>query len=165
MPVQEYAAENRLTIELVPQTCWFSNVRSEVSAADWDRLRKLTSDAAGGQCEVCGGQGPKWPVECHEIWGYDDARHTQTLLGLTALCPACHEVKHIGLANIRGRGDIAARHLAKVNGWTAREAERYIAEQFAAWERRSKFQWTLSLDWLEQNGVTVSKPKRGADRV
>ena len=68
MPGQEHTGANRLTIELVPQTCWFSNVRSEVSAADWDRLRKLTSNAAGGRCEVCGGRGPRWPVECHEIW-------------------------------------------------------------------------------------------------
>ena len=161
---QEHTGANRLTIELVPQTCWFSNVRSEVRATDWDRLKRLTSDAAGGRCEVCGGRGLRWPVECHEIWEYDDQQHTQTLLGLTALCPACHEVKHIGLANIKGRGDIAARHLAKVNGWTAREAERYIAEQFAVWERRSKYQWTLDLSWLEQHGITVQNNPMGRRR-
>lgn len=155
MPGQEHTGANRLTIELVPQTCWFSNVRFEVGTADWDRLRKLASDAAEDRCEVCGRRGPRWPVECHEIWEYDDEQHTQSLLGLTAICPACHEVKHIGLANIRGRGDIAARHLAKVNGWTAQEAERYIAEQFAVWERRSKYQWALDLGWLEQHGIAV----------
>ena len=163
MQDQERTAENRLTIELVPQTCWFSNVRSEVSATDWDRLRKLTSDNAGGRCQVCGGRGPKWAVECHEIWHYDDNQRAQTLLGLTALCPACHEVKHMGLANIKGRGDIAARHLAKVNGWTKQEADRYITDQFSIWERRSEFQWTLNLDWLEQNGGTISKPERSTN--
>ena len=143
MPVQEYAAENRLTIELVPQTCWFSNVRLEVGTAEWDRLRKLASDAAEDRCEVCGGRGPRWPVECHEIWEYDDEQHTQTLLGLTALCPACHEVKHIGLANIKGQGNIAARHLAK-------------AKQVSvdAKPRLARTEW-----------VTVSKPKRGENRV
>jgi len=42
-----------------------------------------------------------------------------------------------------------------VNGWTAQEAERYIAEQFAVWERRSKYQWALDLGWLEQHGIAV----------
>ena len=165
MPVQEHISANRLTIELVPQTCWFSNVRSEVSATDWDRLRKLTYEDAGNRCQVCGGRGPKWAVECHEIWHYDDQQYAQTLLGLIALCPACHEVKHMGLANVKGRGDIAARHLAKVNGWTRQETDCYVTDQFALWERRSKFQWTLNLEWLGQNGVTVIKPKRDTNGV
>ena len=154
---RQYAEKPRLTIELVPQSCWFSNVRSEVSREEWDRLRKMTGGNAGNRCEVCGGRGPKWPVECHEIWDYDDDHHVQTLIGLTALCPACHEVKHIGLANIRGRGQFAARHLAKVNGWTSQEAERYIAEQFAVWEQRSRFQWALDLKWLERHSITISR--------
>ena len=29
----------RLTVELVPQTCWFSNVRDHVSREDWDQMR------------------------------------------------------------------------------------------------------------------------------
>ena len=156
MQQQEFALETRLTIELVPQTCWFSNVRSEIRPADWDRLRKTTAAHAGNRCQICGGRGPKWPVECHEIWEYDDGRHLQTLSGLQALCPACHEVKHIGFANVRGRGRIAALHLAKVNGWTVPEAERYVAGQFAVWERRSRFPWTLDLSWLEQCGVAVA---------
>ena len=160
MPHQERAQKPQLTIELVPQTCWFSNVRSEVSAADWDRLRKAIAIDAGNKCEICGGRGPKWPVECHEIWEYDDTMHRQTLLGLTALCPSCHEVKHIGLANVRGRGHIAAKHLAAVNGWTQPQADTYIAEQFAVWEGRSRFEWTLDLSWLQQCGIVVAKTGR-----
>ena len=29
-----------LKIELVPQTSWYSNLRSNISANDWDKLRK-----------------------------------------------------------------------------------------------------------------------------
>ncbi|MEG5910519.1 hypothetical protein [Enterobacter mori] len=65
----------RLTIELVPRTCWFDNVRSAVSSTDWKRLRQQTSRTAGWKCQICGGKGPRWPVECHEIWHYDDGRH------------------------------------------------------------------------------------------
>jgi hypothetical protein len=83
----------RLSIELVPATSWFDNLRSLLPPAEWDALRKATSQAAGHRCEICGGRGPKWPVECHERWQYDDATHVQTLTGLIALCPECHRVK------------------------------------------------------------------------
>ncbi len=63
-----------LTVELVPQTCWYTNVRSNVPAEDWERLRKFVFKLAGYRCEICGGRGDKWWVECHEQWEYDDAR-------------------------------------------------------------------------------------------
>ena len=142
-----------LTIELVPETCWFSNVRSEVSAQDWDKLKRITFQKANYRCEVCGGCGSKWPVECHEIWHYNDDSHVQTLAGLIALCPACHEVKHMGFANINNRGDIAAQHLARVNGWAMEETKKYIDEQFKVWARRSKQKWKLDITWLDQFGI------------
>ncbi|NJO94588.1 MAG: HNH endonuclease [Hydrococcus sp. RM1_1_31] len=145
----------RLTIELVPQTCWFSNVRSEVSKQDWDKLKKITFANAKYQCEICGGRGKKWPVECHEKWHYDDKNKIQKLIGLIALCPACHEVKHMGLANIKGRADIAMQHLAKVNGWSREQTDEYVAQQFHIWEYRSRFQWTLDINWLSQLGIEI----------
>jgi hypothetical protein len=140
----------RLTIELVPRTCWFSNVRSEVSSADWETLKKLTSKAANYHCEVCGGRGPKWPVECHEVWEYLEPQHVQRLIRLVALCPACHEVKHIGLAQIHGRLDEALRHLAKVNSWSTSATRAYAEAAMETWDRRSQFEWTLDLSYLDQ---------------
>jgi hypothetical protein len=154
--------KNLLTIELVPKTCWFSNVRSEVSDGDWEKIKKITFRNANYLCEVCGGRGPQWPVECHEIWHYDDREHTQTLLGFIALCPACHEVKHRGFANIQGRGEIADRHLAKVNKWTMPKTEQYVEEQFQLWKKRSQHEWELNISWLEQLEL---KPKNQRPRT
>lgn len=142
--------KQELTIELVPETSWFTNVRSLVPTAEWDRIRKKAYTAAGYQCEICGGVGPKWPVECHEIWDYDDEAHTQTLRGLIALCPSCHHVKHIGLAGVLGRGDQAKRHLASVNGWTLKQANNYIKAAFAQWTARSKHEWDVDVSYLEE---------------
>ena len=142
-----------LTIELVPKTAWFSNVRSMVAKADWDRLRKATYRAYRYRCGVCGGVGERHPVECHEIWRYDDEKRIQQLMGLIALCPSCHEVKHMGFANIQGRGAIATAHLAKVNGWTLPEADRYVQIQFDLWIQRSRFAWRVDLQWLEERGI------------
>jgi hypothetical protein len=134
-------------------------VRDHVNKADWGTLRKATYQNADHVCEICGGRGPKWPIECHEIWQYDDESLTQTLKGLIALCPSCHETKHIGLAGLRGRGEIAEVHLAKVNGWTEEQSETYLKLVWAIWTERSKHQWKLNFTWLEQFGIHI-EPKR-----
>jgi hypothetical protein len=141
----------KLTIELVPQTCWFSNVRDHVDKPRWDILRRHTYKQANYQCEICGGVGPKHPVECHEIWDYDDERCIQKLIGLIALCPSCHQVKHIGLAGVRGKEDEAKKHLAKVNKWSNLEVENYLTTVWNQWRKRSKNNWKLDLSWLEDN--------------
>jgi hypothetical protein len=141
-------AAPRLTVELVPRTCWWGNVRGLADKATWDRIRRLVYRRAGARCEVCGGRGGRHPVECHEVWRYDDASRTQTLVRMVALCPACHEVKHMGLAGLRGRGAQARAHLATVNGWSAQAAAAHVAEAFATWERRSAVPWKLDLSGL-----------------
>ena len=44
----------KLTIELVPATCWQTNVRSVVKKSEWDKIRKRVYKEAGHKCEVCG---------------------------------------------------------------------------------------------------------------
>ncbi len=141
----------KLTIELVPSTAWYSNVRSNVTPQEWDVLRKDCYKKAGYKCEVCGGKGSKHPVECHEIWDYNDEGCIQTLKGLIALCPSCHEVKHIGLAQINGKFDQALEHLAKVNGITVDEAKLYVEASFEIWGKRSQKEWKLDITILEAN--------------
>jgi hypothetical protein len=139
----------KLTIELVPQTAWYSNVRSNVTKGQWDVLRKECYSNAGYQCEICKGRGPKHPVECHEIWDYNDETCEQTLKGLIALCPDCHKVKHMGYARISGNYDRALAHLAKVNGLTEEEADAYVHHCFEKWEERSQKEWKLDITILE----------------
>jgi len=145
----------RLTIELVPRSCWFDNVRSAVSSSDWKRLRQQTARTAGWKCQVCGGKGPRWPVECHETWHYDDDRQCQTLTGLIALCPSCHEVKHMGFSGLRGKKDEAVAHLALVNGWSLQGAFDYVDEAFDVWRERSRHAWQLDISWLETQGIKL----------
>ena len=137
-----------LTIELVSKTCWFSNARSNSTDAQWNNLKRITSSKFHKRCGICGGV-----VECHEIWNYDDTNKIQKLDGLIALCPSCHQVKHMGLANIQGNGEIATKHLANVNKWSVEHAKNYVREQFLIWEERSQHDWVLDISWLEQYGV------------
>ncbi len=142
-----------LSIELVPKTCWYSNVRSNVLPDIWETLKKRTFHKAGYTCEVCCGKGTNWPVECHEIWSYDDQLHIQKLQGLIALCPSCHEVKHMGFANTQGRGEIAMQHLAIINHWSVQKTNDYILNCFNLWQERSEHQWALDITWLEALGI------------
>lgn len=155
-----------LTIELVPSTSWFNNVRTAVSTADWDRCKRYVRHRSQDRCEICGGRGPKWPVECHEVWRYDLPTETQFLDDLIALCPACHEVKHIGFAEKRGRAPQAIDHLARVRGWSTDDAITYAQQCFELWSARSAYDWTVDLSFLATLGIAVpERPKAPMDKL
>ena len=145
--------KNKLTIELVPKSSWYSNVRSNVSKAEWDRLRHNSYEQAGHICEICGdvgtNQGYRHNLECHEIWDYDDVSLTQTLTGLVSLCPHCHTAKHPGLAQINGKLGIVVKQLQKVNDITLADAERLLSEAFVKYRERSKNKYTLDISFLD----------------
>ena len=139
----------KLTIELVPQTSWYSNVRSNVSIKEWDIIRRKYYKKTNYKCGICGGIGNKHPVECHEIWFYDDKNKKQILKGMIALCPNCHKVKHAGLAGMRGETDIVIAQLCKVNGMNKDEAKQYLDKSFEIWLERSKHKWELDISFIK----------------
>ena len=148
----------KLTVELVPQSSWGNNLRSEanLSKAQWDFLRKDSYKKAGYCCEVCGGKGGKWPVECHEIWHYDDERNIQTLKGLISLCPTCHRAKHLGRTlSVESQEikDEVLFHIMSLNKFTDQELEEYIISVFDKWMERSELKWTLNFSWLEEQKI------------
>lgn len=151
----------KLSFELVPSTCFCSNVRSEVSEQQWDSLKRETARLAGNKCEICGGRGPRWAVECHEVWFYDDEKKIQFLVGLISLCPSCHQVKHFGHAGIIGKQEEAFEHLKKINEWDDATARKHIKFWIKKWTERSQHQWELNLGFLKwMYGIDVT-PKRG----
>ncbi len=144
----------RLTIELVPSTCWYTNVRSNVSEFTWDIIRKKSYKLANHKCEICNAtgkeQGYNHNVECHEIWYYDDDKHKQILTGFIALCPYCHKTKHVGLAQKNGEEEIVIKQLMMVNNMNRKDAIKYIAESFNVWKKRSNFQWELDITFCKK---------------
>lgn len=146
--------EKKLTIELVPSTAWYTNVRSNTTKEQWDLIRKKSYKKAGNKCEICGdvgqNQGVRHSVECHEIWEYDDANKRQVLIGLISLCPYCHKVKHPGLAQINGEIDIVLSQLMKVNNMSEDEAKDYLSESFQVWRERSSYNWELDTSYLKK---------------
>lgn len=153
----------RLSIELIPATCWYTNVRSSVTKEQWNYIRKQVYTAAYDTCEICGGVGNEWPVECHEVWDYDDVNHVQKLERMIALCPDCHAVKHSGRSLfIDSEMDRVTNHFRKVNKiknkYKAFNA--HLVEAMIIWTERSQHEWILDISILSEYGIDVTKLKK-----
>lgn len=145
-----------LYVDLVPTSAWFSNLRAELSPGEWKSCAAFVAKRAGYCCEICEGRGPKWPVECHERWAFDEATGVQKLVALEALCPDCHEATHIGLAQARGHYERAAGHLMRVNGWSEDEVKSHLREAVTVFRRRSDRPWQLDASHLMQLPILLS---------
>lgn len=141
----------KLTIELVPSSAWYKNARNIWPKPTWDKVRKYAYKKSNYRCEICNGKGPKWPVEAHEIWHYNDEDKIQTLLDVQALCPECHKVKHIGRTEMMSEQGLfqAIKHFCKVNQCSEDEVYDYLEEVKEIWKDRSQFKWTLDLSWID----------------
>jgi hypothetical protein len=140
--------EVTLFVDLVPNTAWYSNLRSELFPHEWELVKKRTFSEARHRCQVCGGRGPAHPVECHERFTYDEAAQVLSLIRTVALCPACHEVTHFGLASVRGRIAQAQAHLMTVNGWNLDQTNQHVDAAMQLWKTRGLTEWVLDATWL-----------------
>ncbi len=157
----------KLEIELIPSTCHYSNVRTTLKTKLWDKIRFIVYEKAGNKCEICGEtgleQGYRHRVECHEIWKYDDERKVQKLVGLIALCPTCHQAKHIGRSFAIGKDEAAISKLMKVNNWSQLKTFEVIGEAFEINKERSKHNWKMDISLLKAPPYNLdiqSKTKR-----
>ena len=95
----------------VPDSCWYSNLRSALPKKIWDILRHDAYDRAGGKCMICGRKTTR--LEAHEDWSYDEKNCVQKLDNILALCHDCHAVIHIGRTQLYGDEDRAIAHFCK----------------------------------------------------
>ncbi|MBR2024116.1 MAG: hypothetical protein IJ996_06355 [Clostridia bacterium] len=86
----------KLNFELVPDGCWYQNLRSALPQAVWDSIRKTAYAKAKGKCMICERKTAR--LEAHERWSYDEERALQKLETVIAVCRNCHEVIHVGVA-------------------------------------------------------------------
>ena len=156
-----------LFVDLVPTSCWFTNVRYCVTERDWERLRRMLLLRANFRCEACDcREDPeikRW-LEAHERWHYDDITTTQTLRRLIILCSGCHRTTHYGFARVKGEEQQAFDHLMGVTGMNASQASAHVAEAFAIWQRRSTRNWHLNLDMLTTAGISLAQPPEANKR-
>ena len=153
LPGEDRSFGSGLFVDLVPQTCWTSNVRSCVVPGDWQRLRMMVSRRAGFRCEACGASrnrdAGRW-LEAHERWSYQrlqpSGRLVQRLARLVCLCTPCHQTTHFGHAQVLGQEQDCLEHLCHVNHWSPQQA----------WEHASDL--SRYDEWLSIHRAWRSKP-------
>ncbi len=168
LPGEDRTFGSGLFVDMVPSSCWFTNVRSDVSGQDWERLRRMITRRAGQRCEICDrpeDRDTRRRLEAHERWVYDDATGVQALRRLICVCSDCHLATHLGYANVTGRADHALAHLRTVTGMTDSEAGRHVETAGELWTARSGRTWTLDLSILTDAGVTLAQPESAAARA
>lgn len=137
----------KLDFQLVPDGCWYANLRSALPREVWDKLRRAAYARAGSKCSVCGAGGR---LEAHEVWSYDDEKHIQSLQDIIAVCPACHAVIHIGRTALVGKEAEAQAHFMKVNGCTQSDYHAALGEANRIHAERSRHEWITDISKLRE---------------
>ena len=139
----------KLEFELVPDSCWYSNLRSILTPKQWDIVRKEAYGRAKGKCMICGV--PTTRLEAHERWSYDEENAVQKLNDVVAICKSCHEVIHIGRTQLMGNEERACAHFMKVNNCSYAEYRKALGEANGLHARRNKIaEWNLDLSYLKK---------------
>ena len=137
----------KLNFEMVPEECWYSNLRSVLTPKDWDIVRKDAYARAGWRCRICGAKGR---MEAHEKWSYDEKNALQTLVDVVALCHNCHEVKHISRTQLVGRGAEAMEWFMKVNGVSQMDYHAALQKANEEYLHRNRVEdWVTDISWLK----------------
>ena len=139
----------KLNFELVPDGCWYSNLRSILSKAQWDYIKSEAKESSGGCCAICGKKTTK--LDAHERWSYDEKNAIQKLEGVIAVCKDCHSVIHIGFTQLKGDEERAEKHFMKVNDCSYAEYRKALGKANEIHQRRNKIpEWKLDLSYLKK---------------
>ena len=127
--------EYKLNFELVPDGCWYSNLRTTLKPKMWDIVRRDAYARANGKCMICGR--PTNRLEAHERWSYDEKNGIQKLEDVIAICHACHSVIHIGRTQLMGDEEKAIAHFMKVNKCSYADYRKALGEANEIHRRRN----------------------------
>ena len=111
-------------------------------------MREDALEAACHTCEICGDTPPPIygdPLNCHEVWLYDDKRRLATLASLRIQCSKCDGAVHMGRTVAHGGRNVAISQLCRVNGMTREEAGRLYSQAMSVWAKRSKKIWRIAV--------------------
>ena len=141
--------DRKLKFELVPDGCWYSNLRTILPKKAWDFLKADAKQRANGKCMICGKKTDK--LEAHERWSYDKENGIQKLEEIVAVCKDCHSAIHIGRTQLVGNVERAENHYIKVNGITYAEMIKDLGKANEEHRELNKVsEWKMDLTYLEK---------------
>lgn len=140
----------KLEVELVPKTCWYSNLRNVFTQQEWKLVRNYICDFrfTDNKCDICGQRA--YFLEAHEQWEYDMKKHIQRSVRIRPLCTNCHKVKHWGLAQLQGELDLVVNHFLTVNQCSEKVLTKHLQKAQQLFEKRNKItNWKLDMSYLK----------------
>lgn len=150
----------KLDFELVPDGCWYSNLRSILSKKQWDFLKADAKDRANGHCAICGVKTNK--LDAHERWSYDIESKTQKLEDIIAVCKDCHSVIHIGFTQLKGNEERAEKHFMKVNNCSYVDYRNALGKANELHKIRNQVsEWKLDLTYLKRYVIDKKDDENG----
>jgi len=157
-----------LTMEIVPETAWFFNLRKMFTQTMWDLVRNRIYGEFWYMCGMCGKEFwneelEEWEIKkanggglhAHKIWHYNDVDEIQTCTGIIALCPTCHACKHMVLTQKRcEEGQIKMSdiigHFFTVNQCLPRDFDTALEWEMKVYKERSSHPWLCDIgDYME----------------
>jgi hypothetical protein len=146
----------KLRIEVLPKTCWNSNLRTKLKKGDWDKIRKNVYAKEGMRCHICEIQCDS--IDAHEVWEFDEIKHIQRLTEIIGVCKLCHNVIHYGRAQKVGYEKEAREQFIKVNACEIIDLQEALLQVQSDYNRRSKIDdWKLDLTLIEEQCYVVNK--------
>jgi len=142
-----------MQMDIIPATSWGASLANLLTQASWQSIRGPIVERYGRLCEICGEK--QHHIECHERWEYftpksESVPGIQRLGGLFSLCQACHEMFHLGKAEMQSRTEIVLDRLSMVNRWSFAETQSFYEWSAELWEMRSQIYWVLDLSIIKR---------------
>ncbi len=143
--------KKKLNFQLVPDGCWYSNLRAVLTKSEWEYIRKYVISRADGKCEICGKSAKS--LHAHEVWEYqerDNKTGVQKLKDVIAVCPLCHSVIHIGYTSLKGDLKKAEEQYMKVNGCSYSDMRKDLGNANEKHRKLNEIsEWKTDLTWLK----------------
>lgn len=138
----------KLNIELVPDGCWYSNLRSALPPKMWEVIKKDAKSRANGYCAICGKKTER--LEAHEQWSYDEEKCIQKLEDVISICHDCHSAIHMERTQLFGDIARAEEHYMKVNNCTYAQMKQDRSSANTDHKRRNNIEWITDTSWLNK---------------
>ena len=139
----------KLTFELVPDGCWYSNLRSILSKKEWDLIKAIVKQKSNGKCSICGKNTSR--IEAHERWQYDKDKGIQKLVDIIGVCRDCHSVIHIGRTQLLGNEQRAEEHFMRVNNCSYADYRQELSKANITHQELNKVnEWAMDISFLKK---------------
>jgi 5-methylcytosine-specific restriction endonuclease McrA len=149
---------HELFVDLVPKSCWFTNVRSSIVPKQWQIISKFIRKRAHFECEICHSkENPSLNIylDAHERWEYQESQHIQKLKRIIALCKPCHLFTHYGYARVSGQEKKAQKHYLSLYNVNYDQMMNQINNAYQIWMGRSSKKWVLDLSILKNSNIEI----------